>query len=151
MTQGRRIMSDVLDYINRAREGYPEITNDILCDNGAVWYMNGNDGTDFDWHCNNRCCEFYLFYKETEYGFIKVFVNRDGTINGYLYLDNGHGKAIYLEEENFGKDDALYLATLLKIEADDRNIYDESIDKINFDRNLEWYEMDVLEDEEDEE
>lgn len=151
MTQGKRIMNDVLDYINRAREEYPEITNDILCDNGSVYYMNGNDGTDFDWHCNGRCCEFYLFYKETEYGFIKVFVNRNGTINGYLYLDNGYGKAIELEEENFGKDDALYLATLLKIEADDRNIYDESIDKINFDRNLEWYEMDVLEDEEDEE
>ena len=149
MTEGRKILNKVLNYIEEARSKHPEITNDLLCDDGKVFYMNGNDGTDFDWKCNGRCCEFYLFYKETEYGFIKVFVNDDDTMSGYVYLDKGHGEAIHLEKADLNNGEALYLASLLQLEADDNNIWDATIDKINFDRELKSYEL--LSDDEEEE
>ena len=79
---GRIIVNKVIEYIKKAREMFPEVTDDMLCGNGAIYYMNGNDGTEFDWEMNGRCCEFYLFYKETEMGFLKVFVNDDDTIDG---------------------------------------------------------------------
>lgn len=151
MSKGRRILEEIKTYINEARKQYPEITDDILCDNGAIYYMNGNDGTDFDWFCNNRCCEFYLFYKETEYGFLKVFVYENGKMDGYVYLDKGHGDAIYLPERNLTPDDALYLASLLYLEADKKKIWDSTVDKIDFDRNVKDYELLKEEPEEEDE
>ena len=56
-----------------ARSMCPNITDDMLDSNGAIYYMNGNDSTPFDWNCNNRLCEFYVFHKN-EIGFIKAFV-----------------------------------------------------------------------------
>lgn len=111
--------------------------------------MNGNDGTTFDWKCNGRCCEFFLFYKETEYGFIKVLVNKDDTMDGYVYLNKGYEEGIHLEKADLNNGEALYLASLLQLEADDNNIWNATIDKINFNRKLELYEL--LSDNENEE
>ena len=71
-----------------ARSMCPNITDDMLDSNGAIYYMNGNDSTPFDWNCNNRLCEFYVFHKN-EIGFIKAFVNSDNTIDMYIYEDAG--------------------------------------------------------------
>ena len=46
-----------------ARKMYPSITDDMLCNNGAIYYMNGNDSTEFDWNMNDRLCEFFVFHK----------------------------------------------------------------------------------------
>lgn len=67
-----------------ARNIYPNVTDEMLYTNGAIHYMNGNDSTPFDWNCNNRLCEFFIFHKN-EMGFIKAFVNSDNTIDMYIY------------------------------------------------------------------
>ena len=41
-----------------------KINREDLYNNGAVHYMNGNDGTDFDLQCNGHSCEFYVFWKD---------------------------------------------------------------------------------------
>lgn len=133
MSKGRIIINKVIAYINKAREMFPEVTDDMLIDDGAIYYMNGNDGTDFDWKENNRCCEFYIFYKETEMGFIKVFVNKNDTISGCAYADKGHGEPVDLERVSLNNGEASYLASVLNKEADGKGIWDENIDKINFD------------------
>ena len=46
-----------------ARNMCPNITDAMLDANGAIHYMNSNDSTFFDWNCNNRLCEFFIFYK----------------------------------------------------------------------------------------
>lgn len=46
-----------------ARNMYPNVTDDMLDTNGAIYYMNGNDSTPFDWNCNNRLCEFLFSIK----------------------------------------------------------------------------------------
>ena len=138
MKKGTRIINEVIQYINKARAAFSEITDDMLCDNGGIFYMNGNDGTDFDWKANGRCCELFLFYKTTELGFIKVFVNSDNTMSGYAYLNEDSGDPIELSKESFSSnDDALYLARLFFREADCKAIYDENINLINFDKTVD--------------
>lgn len=140
ISMGRIIINKVIAYINKAREMFPEVTDDMLCGNGAIYYMNGNDGTEFDWNVNDMCCEFYLFYKETEMGFIKVYVNKDNTISGYAYNDKGNGEAIKIKRAGLIEGEAYYLASVLKKEADDEGIYDEDISKINFDSEMKDWE-----------
>ena len=138
ISTGRIIINKVIAYMNKAREMFPEVTDDMLYGNGAIYYMNGNDGTEFDWNVNDRCCEFYLFYKETEMGFIKVLVNKDDTISGYVYDDKGYGEAIKLEYTNLLNGESKYLVSLLKKEADNKGIWDNDIRKINFDSELDY-------------
>ena len=144
--RGNRIKEQILRYIDNVREKYPQVTDEMLCGEGVVYYMNGNDGTEFDWNWNDRCCEFFQFYKETELGFIKVYVNSDDTLSGYVWLDNGYGEAIHLPEERLKNGDALYLASLLYQEADGKGIWDEDIYLIDFEAKPKH----ILESEDDE-
>ena len=148
---GRIIINKVIEYIKKAREMFPEVTDDMLYGNGAIYYMNGNDGTEFDWKANDRCCEFYMFYKESEMGFIKVFANSDDTIDGYAYGNNGSGEPIKLKYVNLPEGTARYFASLLYKEADKRGIYDEDISKIDFDSELNSWDYFYDEVEEDDE
>ena len=54
--------------------------------------MNGNDGTMFDWSCNNRTCEFFQFYLSNEMGVIKVYLCKDGFLRGYYWGKEGRAK-----------------------------------------------------------
>lgn len=152
--RGAKIIGKVKEYFEKARALYPEITNDMLDTDGAIYYMNANDGTDFDWFMNDRCCEFYIFYNN-DCGFIKVFVNADDTLTGYIYLDRGYSEAIYLEKKYLNEEDALYLASLMNKIADKEGIYDQPIDKLNFNTELDYFdflypENDYEDDEEEE-
>ena len=124
MTKGQIIEAKIKSYFEKARAKMPDVTDEMLCGNGEIYYMNGNDGTFFDWCCNERLCEFFMFFKSTEMGFIKVFVNNDDTITGYMYKENyNYGDdPICLEKVKISNGDALYLATLMDKMAD-KNIY----------------------------
>jgi len=129
----KKILAEVIEYLNNeASRLAPEVKAEELCDNGAIYYMNGNDGTDFDWACNDRLCEFYKFYKSTEYGFIKVFVEKSGYMRGYLYKDEGKGNAIFLEEKYLGKEKAKQLRYFIQKRTDDINRWDEPICDSNY-------------------
>lgn len=60
-----------------------DIDKSSLYENGAVYYENGNDGTDFDYEVNGRTCEFYVYYATGE-GAIKCFVT-EREIVAYVY------------------------------------------------------------------
>ena len=49
-TKGEKIMAKVISFFNEVRKCYKEITDDKLDSNGAIYYMNSNDGTNFDWN-----------------------------------------------------------------------------------------------------
>jgi hypothetical protein len=118
----------VVGYIEtQIKKHCPEIKNEDLCDNGAIYYMNGNDGTDFDWDWNNRVCEFMKFYKSNEYGLIKVFVNRNGIIDGYIYKEEGKGKAIELEPINIGESQARAFKKYLMENYDKKGLWDSIV------------------------
>ena len=133
------IINEIKKYIEDIRKNYPEITDDMLYTDGTnefIFYMNGNDGTPFDYSANDRLCEFMLFYKETEMGFIKIIINTDNQMYGYLYLDKGYASPIKLNKVDLGIGSALLLATLMNLQADKKGLYDKPIDKINLNYNV---------------
>ena len=151
MNRGQRIIGSIRNYFEEARKQMPEVTDDMLCDEGnneKIYYMNGNDGTFFDWVMNQRCCEFFMFYKRTEMGFVKVFVNKDDTIYGYMYKEGyKYGdEPICLKKERLLDGDSVYLAALLHKKADKENIFDKPICKIDFDYKPSMMEIEEMSD-----
>lgn len=130
MTRGQEIIIKITDVFADIRKRYPHITDEDLHSKGAIFYMNGNDGTDFDWSVNERCCEFYI-YHSNEIGFIKLCVNVGDTYTAYVY-PNGEMKAVETFKGDLDEGDSLYLATVLWIQADRKLIWDEIITEIDF-------------------
>lgn len=87
-----KVIGSILDYMTEASKKFPEV--DVCRD---VIYANGNDGTDFDWYVNGRTCEFMCYYEEEPYwGYLKVWLDKTGTIEGRVYThdDIHHGKEL---------------------------------------------------------
>ena len=129
-TKGEKIMAKVISFFNEVRKCYKEITDDKLDSNGAIYYMNSNDGTNFDWECNDRMCEFYIFHKNGV-GFIKLLVNKDETMVAYVFPD-GELQPAEICKKKLCNGEASFLKKIFLYEADYKNIYDEHIDKINY-------------------
>lgn len=132
-----------------ARKMCPNITDDMLDTNGAIYYMNGNDSTPFDWNCNDRLCEFYVFHKN-EIGFIKAYVNRDNTIDMYIYEDAGM-KPTYKFKEEMENLKASSFANLMNYIADCNGLWDKPIDELDWDVDtMECYDIDNSYDDDEE-
>ena len=104
-----------------------KIDRSALIDNGAVYYMNGNDGTDFDWQMNERLCEFYVFFDESEMGAVKILVGKDGTAEAFVF-PNGEATGT---KEDLGylmtEEEAENLKEWLITNRDERGIWDAKI------------------------
>ena len=130
MTRGQMIIEKIKSVFAEIRKKYPLITDEDLYNNGVIFYMNGNDGTDFDWNANERTSEFYM-YHENEIGFIKLYVNKSDTYTAYVY-PNGEMSAMETIRGDLDEGDSLYLAAILYRQADREYIYDANIDDIDF-------------------
>lgn len=105
-----KMLKTILEEINKVKS---QLNKDDLLDD-EIYYMNGNDGTEFDMCANDRLCEFGVFYK-SEYYAIKFFVNLSGDCHYYL----------------FDKDDPMKV-----LEEDHVEIYDINV------HDLGWYMID---------
>ena len=68
---------------------YPDITDDMLDEHGAVCYLNGQNGTRFDWDTNNHLPVFALSRKDEEVCFIRLLAYKGGDVEVFCY---GPGK-----------------------------------------------------------
>ena len=102
-----------------------------------IYYMNGNDGTEFDFSMNNRLCEFYIFNKDGD-GLIKLFANSDDTYEAYIYDYDDPYNGKY--EKKFGNLslNVKELATYLYAEKDMEDIYDAPITKWTLNRSVDF-------------
>lgn len=125
-----RILEQVCAIAERERaEWLPEVTPRQLEQDGAVFYMNSQNGTEFDWYVNDRLPSFMVFYNdEANLGAVKLHLNRNGTVSVYLYGEQGARlqkqetlPAEYTEEELLG------LAVQLRQAADDQQRWDADI------------------------
>lgn len=133
MSTAENVKQQVVNYIRESiRDRFPDVTDSMLLDNGTIFYMNSNDGTGFDFSMNDRTCEFMSFYKSSNYGFFKVYVTRDGLIDGYAYLEEGYGESIRLEPEHVGEKEAKEFARALQLYADNLKKLDCNIEEIVF-------------------
>ena len=117
------MLNQIVNIINEVREEYPIIGNEL---DGKIYYMNGNDGTDFDWNCNERVCEFMVFH-ENEMGYIKLMVYNDNLITIYVYADGGMHPT--KELERYYDKNPLELANFLYRTFDKNNLWDVPIEE----------------------
>lgn len=128
-------MEKRLEIINKLYQEYiiPEIekegyTQDLI-DDGALFYMNGKNGTMFDVAENHHLPVMSTFFIEGEYAFSRMFIYKK-TVEIYFYKRNEFAPykevTVELDDLNFSE-----LADLL-YSVDLRGIWDENIDKIEF-------------------
>ena len=117
------MLNQIVDVMNEIRKEYPIIGNEL---DGKIYYMNGNDGTDFDWDCNGRTCEFMVF-NENEVGYIRLMVNSNNTMTIYVYPDGGWQPTHELKREYKGS--ARKLKNYLYRTFDKNDLWDESIEE----------------------
>ena len=70
-----RILNEIKQIIKQNISEYlSEVQLSHLEENGAVYYMNGKNGTEFDWHVNDHLPSFMVFYNdEQNLGAVKLF------------------------------------------------------------------------------
>ena len=94
--------------------------------------MNGKNGTEFDWYVNEKISDFMMFYNdENNMGAVKATLYNNGALLVYVYGDGG--KKIIQEIKSYidaTEDEILALAVVLRNEADDKSVWDDSIEKI---------------------
>ena len=131
-----RILNEIKQIIKQNISEYlSEVQLSDLEENGAVYYMNGKNGTEFDWYVNEHLPSFMVFYNdEQNLGAVKLLLHNDGRIALYVYGDRGNKiiKEVQTSIE-VAENELFNLAVILKNEADDKSIWDGSIDKINTD------------------
>lgn len=114
-----------------ARKMYSNITDNMLDAGGKIYYMNGNDTTKFDWKVNGRLCEFYIFHKNED-GFIKALVNKDDSIDMYIYEDGGMFPTYKFTEEMENVNVSSF-AKVMNYIADTEDLWDQPIDNFDWD------------------
>ena len=131
-----RILNEIKEIIKQNINEYlPEVKPSDLEENGTVYYMNGKNGTEFDWYVNEHLPSFMVFYNDKQnLGAVKLSIYTNGGVVLYIYGDKGNKviKEIQTSIE-VAENELFNLAVILRSEADEKNIWDASIDKINTD------------------
>ena len=131
-----RILNLIKETIHKNIELYlPHVKMSDLENDGEIYYMNGKDGTEFDWYVNDKLPPFMVFYNdEANLGAIKLLLYNDGAIVVYIYDEKGKK---FIKEVNTYLDvnetELFELAVILRNEADDHNIWGAGIESINTD------------------
>ena len=129
LTELKKIMDNCLE------THLPGVSRSNLENNGAVFYMNGNNGTEFDWYVNEKLSSFMIFYNDKEnLGAVKATIYDRGEVVVYTY--GSQGKELVNETQtsiDATEKEMLELAVLLRTKADDKLIWDKNIEDINTD------------------
>lgn len=129
-----KILEEIKKIISKNISEYlPEVKLNELEENGAVYYMNGKNGTEFDWFVNEHLPNFMVFYNdEKNLGAVKLSIYDDGGILLYIYGEKGNKVVKEVQTSiDVTKEEMLHLAVILKNTADDNKIWDANIDNIN--------------------
>lgn len=131
-----RILNQIREIIHSNMELYlPHVKMSDLENDGEIYYMNGKDGTEFDWYVNDKIPPFMVFYNdEDNLGAVKLLLYNDGGIVVYLYGENGKKLVKEVNTHLDANEKELFeLAVILKNEADNKNIWGAGIESIHTD------------------
>ena len=86
-----RILIELKKNMKECLEKYvSDILPDDLEDRGAIFYMNGKNGTEFDWYVNDKVSDFMIFYNdEDNLEAVKATIYNNGELLIYVYGEQG--------------------------------------------------------------
>ena len=125
-----------LDEIKRldaeARAKHPEVTDDLLEQNGAIYYMNGMKGTENTWINDGMTCDFMICYASwPQFGFIRIFGKKAGAIRVCVFEDN-FMEPIEKHEVPFSPAAIHDLNVAMYYVADDSGKFDRPLSELNW-------------------
>lgn len=127
------ILNEIRRMINKNLIMYlPHVKAENLEENGAIYYMNGRNGTEFDWYVNGKISDFFVFYNDdNNLGAVKLTLYNNGNVLIYIYDEMGNKliKEIQTNVE-IPEYDIFKFAVLLKTVTDENKIWDANIDSI---------------------
>ena len=124
-----KTIESIIQLLEDVRVSYG-IGKEALEKNGAVYYMNGNDGTSFDWEMNDRLCEFGYFLKDDGVWAFKLLLDRGGDATVYCY-PNGEMSSVAKITHNISDPEEMEELRELMIDAaDDKGLYDRTLDEL---------------------
>ena len=129
-----KIFTQIDHYMHEAlKQSLPDLKPGDLEKDGAVFYMNGKNGTAFDWYVNEHFPCFFIFYNDKEnLGAVKATLYTDGGLSIYTYGDNGHAEPEKFEVEvDADEESLLKLAISLTYNIDGNKVWDEDISLIS--------------------
>ncbi len=127
------ILNEIKMIMEQNKEQYlPQVKSSDLEENGAVYFMNSKDGTEFEWYVNDKLPPFMMFYDdEAKMGAVKLLLYRDGTVQ-VIVFDNA-GKNMCKEVRTrieCGEEQLLDLAVLLRHQAEDSGKWNANIESL---------------------
>lgn len=134
-----RILNEIRKIIDTNMALYlPHVKSSELENDGAIFYMNAQNGTEFDWFVNDRFPFFMVFYNDKDnLGAVKLALYHTGEVRVYLYGEKGKDfvrmEKAYLDID---KTAMLKLAAVLTYQADDKKIWNGNIDNIHVDTEI---------------
>ncbi len=131
-----RILNEIKKIIESNTKLYlPHVKSSDLENNGEIYYMNGKDGTEFDWYVNDKLPPFMVFYNdEANLGAMKLLLYKDGGAAVYIYDEKGKKLVKEVHTDLDATETEIFeLAVILRNEADNHNIWGAGIESINTD------------------
>ncbi len=128
------ILNEVKNIMEKNKELYlPHVKSGDLEDDGAVFFMNSRDGTEFEWYVNDKLPPFMMFYGDKgNMGAVKLLLYRDGRVDVFIFDDNGKNMCRKVQTHIECKEEQLLeLAVILRNEADDCRKWDADIESID--------------------
>lgn len=141
----KKIWNEFKEIIKEKLESF-EIKEEEM--QNGIYYLNANDGTEFDVKANGNMCEFARLYKDN-YMAIKVYFQRNGDLLIYCF-DKNHNCIDEDKIENFiSRDEFIEFCSNVCEYTDNIEIWDEPIDEEMFEK--EYETQDFFYEEEDDE
>ena len=131
-----KIFCKITEMINESISKYlPDVKPEDLEENGKIYYMNGKNGTEFDWYVNDKISDMMVFYNDKDnLGAVKLTVYNNGCVLIYVYGDKGNKLVQEIKTAiDINENEIFELAVILRNEADDKRVWDSDIEKINTD------------------
>lgn len=131
-----KVLNEIKELVTKNINKFlPEVKPSELEENGMIYYMNGQNGTEFEYYVNGHLPSFMVFYNdEKNLGALKLLIYNNGEILIYIYGDKGNKLIKEISTSIEASSDEIFkLAIILKNVADNNKRWDASIDKINAD------------------
>lgn len=117
-----RILIELKKNMKECLEKYvSDILPDDLEDRGAIFYMNGKNGTEFDWYVNDKVSDFMIFYNdEDNLGAVKATIYNNGELLIYVYGEQGKNVVQRVQTNlDVTTDEVLELAIIFRNKPDE--------------------------------